>query len=206
MESFFLSETTKYLYLLFDGDNFLHQILPSSSTLPFENLDDICTQGTGYVFNSEGHPLDAGLIHCCSVQRLRESEVIDSEESLSTNLGLQTDLGSLVNASAVTGSFEATILSELDATFEEILSPSITWAERRNNSGNEIDRLLEDLWKDMSGTALLSSDPKETSPTPPGYVQPKMLRKSMPPLMSCPTVPFLNRLNSMRDMDYRNLQ
>ncbi|KAM7539562.1 hypothetical protein Aperf_G00000020648 [Anoplocephala perfoliata] len=206
MESFFLSETTKYLYLLFDEDNFLHKTLPSSSSLSFENLDGICTQGTGYVFNSEAHPLDAGLIHCCSIQRLRESEVIDSEESLSTDLGLHTDLGSLVNASAVTGSFEDTILSELDATFEEICSPSIATVEGKSSSDREIDGLLENLWKDMSKTVLLSSGPKETSPTPPWYEPPKMLRKSMPPLMSCPTVPFHVRLSSMRDMDYRNLK
>ena len=36
MESFFLSETLKYLYLLFDADNFIH--------------------GGNYVFSTEGHP------------------------------------------------------------------------------------------------------------------------------------------------------
>jgi hypothetical protein len=38
MESFFLSETVKYLFLLFDEDNFLHQ-----------------PQSTGVIFTTQGH-------------------------------------------------------------------------------------------------------------------------------------------------------
>jgi len=45
MDSFFLSETCKYLYLLFDPDNFI-------------------TASNSYIFNTEGHPfpLSADLI------------------------------------------------------------------------------------------------------------------------------------------------
>jgi len=47
MESFFLAETTKYLYLMFDPDNFIHN-----------------TGGTGAVVNTPGGQciLDAGKL------------------------------------------------------------------------------------------------------------------------------------------------
>ncbi|KAM3179580.1 hypothetical protein ACTXT7_000315 [Hymenolepis weldensis] len=209
MESFFLSETVKYLYLLFDEDNFLHRSPLSASDSPHNgNEDDFCSQGSGYIFNSEAHPLDAGLIHCCSIQRLRESEVINSAESLPINLGLKTDLGSLVNESAITSSFQESILAEIDSTFKELLSPSMTWTGGKdggNTNQNPIDDFLEQLWRIMSGDVLLSSSSKKNPSVPPDYVPPVMHRNSGQPLMTCPTVPFHVRLNSMRDMDYRNV-
>lgn len=71
MESFFLAETTKYLYLLFDEHNFIHQSNGSSDfhTSPSDSLS--CTTGTaGYIFNTEAHPIDIGAVHCCSSSRL----------------------------------------------------------------------------------------------------------------------------------------
>lgn len=49
MESFFLAETTKYLYLLFSPDHPLHR--------------------GGHVFNTEAHPIDAALLSRCGPQR-----------------------------------------------------------------------------------------------------------------------------------------
>ncbi|CDS40173.1 er degradation enhancing alpha mannosidase [Echinococcus multilocularis] len=205
METFFLSETVKYLYLLFDEDNFLHHTpLSSTDSIQFGDADGYCTGGTGYIFNSEAHPLDGGLIHCCSIQHLRELEAVSSEESLPIDLGLHRDLGSLVNTFASSNSLTDTILNELDVTFEEILSPSVTWTGDQNTS-QEIDAWAENLWKEMSGVVLLSSTIKDNASTPPNYVPPDMHRKSVAPLMSCPTVPFHVRLNAMRDLDYRNL-
>lgn len=71
MESFFLAETTKYLYLLFDEDNFIHQNNGSvdSQMSPSDSLS--CFTGSaGYIFNTEAHPIDIGAIHCCSSSRL----------------------------------------------------------------------------------------------------------------------------------------
>uniref|UniRef100_A0A0R3T3R7 alpha-1,2-Mannosidase n=1 Tax=Rodentolepis nana TaxID=102285 RepID=A0A0R3T3R7_RODNA len=210
MESFFLSETVKYLYLLFDEDNFLHRNpLSVSDAPPPGNGDNLCSQGTGYIFNSEAHPLDAGLIHCCSVQHLRESEVINSAESLPHNLGLTTDLGSLVNGSAVTSSFHQAVLAEVDSTFKELLSPSVTWTDENSGEStntDSIDDFLEQLWRSMSADVLLSSSSRENPSVPPDYVPPSMHRNSGFPLMTCPTMSFHARLNSMRDMDYRNLK
>lgn len=71
MESFFLAETTKYLYLLFDEHNFIHQSNGSVDLqmTPSDSLS--CFTGSaGYIFNTEAHPIDIGAIHCCSSSRL----------------------------------------------------------------------------------------------------------------------------------------
>ena len=60
MESFFLAETTKYLYLLFDTDNFLHG---NADTLD-HNLN-CTTHSQSYIFNTEAHPIDIGALKCC---------------------------------------------------------------------------------------------------------------------------------------------
>jgi len=72
MESFFLAETTKYLYLMFDPDNFIHNR---------GNLADVvntpsgtCTlDAGGYIFNTEAHPIDPAALQCCS--GLSEKEI-----------------------------------------------------------------------------------------------------------------------------------
>lgn len=82
MESYFLAETLKYLYLLFDADNFLslnpstaHKLQMSQELreagawhLLYESrrLKDGCTVGqSGYVLTTEAHPIDIGALHCC---------------------------------------------------------------------------------------------------------------------------------------------
>nr|XP_017006683.2 LOW QUALITY PROTEIN: ER degradation-enhancing alpha-mannosidase-like protein 2 [Drosophila takahashii] len=64
MESFFLAETSKYLYLLFDEDNFLHNDGSGGELQSTE--DDVCVvQAGAYVFNTEAHPMDMSALHCC---------------------------------------------------------------------------------------------------------------------------------------------
>lgn len=71
MESFFLAETTKYLYLLFDEHNFIHQSNGSVDHQMAPSSSLSCTTGSaGYVFNTEAHPIDIGAVHCCSSSRL----------------------------------------------------------------------------------------------------------------------------------------
>ncbi|ALC49449.1 Edem1 [Drosophila busckii] len=66
MESFFLAETTKYLYLLFDEDNFLHHAGDPNQGELLGNDSDVCVvQAGAYVFNTEAHPMDMSAIHCC---------------------------------------------------------------------------------------------------------------------------------------------
>ena len=56
MESFFLAETTKYLYLLFDPDNFIHNSGNTATVLNTPYGECIVDAG-GYVFNTEAHPI-----------------------------------------------------------------------------------------------------------------------------------------------------
>ena len=71
MESFFLAETTKYLYLLFDEQNFNHQSNGSVDQQIKATQSPSCNPGSaGYIFNTEAHPIDIGEIHCCSPLRL----------------------------------------------------------------------------------------------------------------------------------------
>uniref|UniRef100_A0A8C4QHT5 alpha-1,2-Mannosidase n=1 Tax=Eptatretus burgeri TaxID=7764 RepID=A0A8C4QHT5_EPTBU len=72
MESFFLAETTKYLYLLFDPENFLHNTGThwDSISTPFGPC--ILNAG-GYVFNTEAHPIDPAALYCCN--RFKEEQM-----------------------------------------------------------------------------------------------------------------------------------
>ena len=64
MESFFLAETTKYLYLLFDPDNFIHNNGQRGDVVTTQWGQCVVDAG-GYVFNTEAHPIDPGAISCC---------------------------------------------------------------------------------------------------------------------------------------------
>lgn len=75
MESFFLAETIKYLYLLFDPDNFIHN---TGTTFELGGAQGDCILGAGgYIFNTEAHPLDPAALHCCSKDQDERSELQD---------------------------------------------------------------------------------------------------------------------------------
>ncbi|ELT91019.1 hypothetical protein CAPTEDRAFT_223759 [Capitella teleta] len=76
MESFFLAETTKYLYLIFDPDNWIHNTGSTGTLIQTTNGDCIIDTG-GYVFNTEAHPFDPATLYCC---RLRMEDILNSEE------------------------------------------------------------------------------------------------------------------------------
>ncbi|KAL3842525.1 hypothetical protein ACJMK2_020529 [Sinanodonta woodiana] len=71
MESFFLAETTKYLYLLFDPENFIHSNGGSGTVIQTPSGECIIDAG-GYIFNTEAHPIDMASLHCCSLQKKQE--------------------------------------------------------------------------------------------------------------------------------------
>lgn len=64
MESFFLAETTKYLYLLFDPDNFIHNNGKEGVLIDTPNGECVVEAG-GYIFNTEAHPIDPSALSCC---------------------------------------------------------------------------------------------------------------------------------------------
>lgn len=68
MESFFLAETTKYLYLLFDTDNFIHNTGFEGDLIDTQWGRCVVDAG-GYIFNTEAHPIDPGALYCCRPAR-----------------------------------------------------------------------------------------------------------------------------------------
>ncbi|KAM8947822.1 ER degradation-enhancing alpha-mannosidase-like protein 2 [Pelodytes ibericus] len=76
MESFFLAETIKYLYLLFDPDNFIHND-GTSFDLVMTPYGECVLGAGGYVFNTEAHPIDPGALHCCNRDTREKWEVED---------------------------------------------------------------------------------------------------------------------------------
>ncbi|CAJ0956921.1 unnamed protein product, partial [Mesorhabditis belari] len=80
MESFFLAETTKYLYLIFDPENFLHN--DGSYSREIETTNGPCiVEAGGYIYNTEAHPLDPSIIHCCSAKKQAEREALNKFSS-----------------------------------------------------------------------------------------------------------------------------
>ncbi|OQR79601.1 ER degradation-enhancing alpha-mannosidase 2 [Tropilaelaps mercedesae] len=74
MESFFLAETTKYLYLLFDVDNFVHNPFATYDAHNVTTRDgrtrECILDAGGYIFNTEAHLVDVALLDCCRPEYL----------------------------------------------------------------------------------------------------------------------------------------
>ncbi len=70
MESFFLAETTKYLYMLFTPDHFLHNTGDRGQIITSTHGECIIDAG-GYVFNTEAHPVDPAILYCCGVDKVQ---------------------------------------------------------------------------------------------------------------------------------------
>ena len=76
MESFFLAETTKYLYLLFDEDNFIHNSNGQRHRSGSDAASQCLIGDLGYIFNTEAHPLDVGAVNCCRTYNRATGEFI----------------------------------------------------------------------------------------------------------------------------------
>lgn len=98
MESFFLAETTKYLYLIFDTQNFIHNSGGHGSVIWTSGGQCVVDAG-GYVFNTEAHPIDAAALYCCSADRqrqLQEMETIMSDIDLLQLMGIDKEMENVV--------------------------------------------------------------------------------------------------------------
>lgn len=69
MESFFLAETTKYLYLLFDPDNFIHNRGEHGKVFKTAKGKSCIIDTGGYIFNTEAHPIDPSIFQCCTPEK-----------------------------------------------------------------------------------------------------------------------------------------
>lgn len=84
MESFFLAETLKYLYLLFDEDNFLHNNGGEGTIIHYRKEqspdEQSCViESGGYIFNTEAHPIDVAALSCCYSQYGSDVDLFDEE-------------------------------------------------------------------------------------------------------------------------------
>lgn len=89
MESFFLAETIKYLYLLFDPSHFLHGGGTEGDGSWEEGGEGgQCVLGAGgFIFNTEAHPLDPAALYCCSRHAQDRRDLRDILLSLSQPAG-----------------------------------------------------------------------------------------------------------------------
>ncbi|KAF5396436.1 ER degradation enhancing alpha-mannosidase like protein 2 [Paragonimus heterotremus] len=128
MESFFLSETTKYLYLLFDEDNFLNELPGDRGLIVTSHLSPTGNQCYpelgGYIFNTEAHPIDPGSLNCCFGNNLAHysNSVVNFESGLQsshTNEDVATarDLEALRLAEEQFSPME-TLVDLIDAVFQ----------------------------------------------------------------------------------------
>ncbi|KAM7346551.1 ER degradation-enhancing alpha-mannosidase-like protein 2 [Cochliomyia hominivorax] len=93
MESFFLAETTKYLYLLFDDDNFLHNDAAKGNIIKTSDGGECVIDAGPYIFNTEAHPIDMSALHCCHDHKFNLFEGLDlSQYSDATLLKQEREL------------------------------------------------------------------------------------------------------------------
>lgn len=77
MESFFLAETLKYLYLLFDETNFVHNDGSSGRLIDVNGSQCVVDTGS-YVFNTEAHLIDIAAVDCCSAHKRKQIEELNN--------------------------------------------------------------------------------------------------------------------------------
>ncbi|XP_066585830.1 ER degradation-enhancing alpha-mannosidase-like protein 2 isoform X2 [Prorops nasuta] len=136
MESFFLAETTKYLYLLFDPDNFIHNNGQHGDIIETQWGQCIVDAG-GYVFNTEAHPIDPGVLHCC-----HQIEVFQNENSISGKIFKKDSVDLDKSIKDKTSNFRHARMNKADTTSHTRLDSSdnneiIENESKSNLSGSE---------------------------------------------------------------------
>ncbi|XP_026326709.1 ER degradation-enhancing alpha-mannosidase-like protein 2 [Hyposmocoma kahamanoa] len=169
MESFFLAETTKYLYLLFDPDNFIHNPGVHGSIINTPNGECVVDVG-GYIFNTEAHPIDPSMLHCCHEARNginiseihRMYQILEEEDNVkimtmigaSSNTSVVKDTEPNTNSSKETKATNASRHSKQEAEIKfdqnQVLIKTETKAGYVNLQGKERDQVeYDNALKDM---------------------------------------------------------
>lgn len=126
MESFFLAETVKYLYLLFDPNNFIHS--EGDDVTVVETPRGKCTvYAGGYIFNTEAHPIDPSALNCCTgvgedelhkeieiIDELRSSRVLSGLKKSKKQIQDRLNRRKKKNASSVKAAAQETVYDEDD--------------------------------------------------------------------------------------------
>ena len=145
MESFFLSETTKYLYLLFDPDHFLHKDVTDLSKDDYERLpvdpESGCDLGVGgYLFNTEAHPINVGALSCCrpyGEDWMTENDE-DGESDFSIDDVLEAESVALPNAF---GELLSNLAEQMGFQVKVVKGNSTVSVSSNETSGNGTDKV-----------------------------------------------------------------
>lgn len=181
MESFFLAETTKYLYLLFDPDNFLNSDGGYGTIIETQNGE--CIIESSYIFNTEAHPIDVGALKCCydvpreslikgfNRQKYLGNAAIPSDKSNSKPL---EDLLNPENQDGEsTESFKKALVGEIMSALTnakkkieenvELQKRFIEITNREKDGSFNVDKNVVDLGKSPKKSAPEAPGTKETS-------------------------------------------
>ncbi|KAK4470246.1 hypothetical protein MN116_005819 [Schistosoma mekongi] len=213
MESFFLAETTKYLYLLFDENNFIHQLPGGRTLLEGSRLPSglqCYPESGGYIFNTEAHPIDPGALDCCFAPQLDEVEQASKAKTLlsdspqfnilnDSEIENDTDSSSQHNTGPTT---KIDLLSAVDSVFNEYvhsqlgysLDDPLSWITNQSSfdcfNNAYLDSDLITTWMELREiidplTSEMKNDDK--------LQKFKLLDSRKPPLLTCPYPSFQNR-------------
>lgn len=165
MESFFLAETLKYLYLLFDPENFIHNDGRQGSVIETPNGQCLIDAG-GYIFNTEAHPMDPGALRCChEVPRENLFENYDPDAVVGDLLSEQPK--KLVRPEKLKKPPKEPIMDHLEITIEE-LQQFLAQAKKLNeeelkNASKSPTGTVEIVQKE-DDSIILPIDKKEAKP------------------------------------------
>ncbi|CAG5039693.1 unnamed protein product [Parnassius apollo] len=137
MESFFLAETTKYLYLLFDPDNFIHNPGVHGTVINTPNGECIVDVG-GYIFNTEAHPIDPTMLYCCHEARqgINISEVHRIYQILEEEDNIQ--FMTMIDVSVNNASTKESVSEVERNTAVENISSEISYADKNKLKQDEL--------------------------------------------------------------------
>lgn len=142
MESFFLAETTKYLYLLFDPDNFLNNDGKSGITVQTSHGE--CVVDTGaYIFNTEAHPIDSSALKCC--YDIPYKQLVPPDQSSSEYLGDIIQINENIENITRTNNIKI-----IDQKSEDITKDNLKDWLNSNEDKSEFLKLLDDMKKKNS--------------------------------------------------------
>jgi mannosidase alpha-like ER degradation enhancer 2 len=132
MESFFLAETLKYLYLLFDETNFVNN--DGSKGVIIDRKGSHCVVDSGgYVFNTEAHLIDIAAVYCCSHQKNFEDNILSEFQNnldLYSLFGLHSKSKSSDLLQGIRAKYSSQISNELDISCDN---------ENNSENNNTID-------------------------------------------------------------------
>lgn len=148
MESFFLAETTKYLYLLFDPDNFIHNPGVHGTVIETPNGECVVDVG-GYVFNTEAHPIDPAMLHCCHEARQginisevhRIYQILEEEDNIKFMTMIEATKENIINGTTIDiKNEEVTNVSNIKTDQNQVLIKTETRTGYVNIDGTERDK------------------------------------------------------------------